>query len=106
MMRAGLVLDFELEKVDLRAAMRKSKIRLRAAARNDEPDEADVMARIDEVSRCEGELKKMAFRHMRTARAILNQDQCKKIKAFRRGEQVQKVQKWRKEQGQEQGKAA
>lgn len=95
----ALRVDFELEKVDLRAAMRKSKIRLRAAMRKDEPDETEVMARIDEVSCCEGELKKMAFHHLQKARAVLTQDQCKKIKIFRRSEQVQKVQKWRQQQG-------
>ena len=86
--------DFELEKIDLRAAMRKSKIHLRAAMRQEKPLEKDVMAAIDEVARCEAELRKMAYRHLQSARAVLDEAQRKKVKVFRRKQECLKVQKW------------
>ncbi len=89
--------DFELEKIDVRAAMRKSKIRFRAAIRQENPCEKDVMAAIDEVACCEAEIRKMAFRHLQGARAVLNESQRKKIKGFRRKQEGQKVQNWRQQ---------
>ncbi len=89
--------DFELEKIDLRAAMRKSKVRLHAAICQENPCEKDVMAAIDDVACCEAEIRKMGFRHLQAARAILNESQCKKIKAFRRTQEAQKVPYWRQQ---------
>src|SRR5687768_8098016 len=51
----------ELEKIDLLAALRKAKIRLRGKIRLEDAPEAEVIAAIDEVARCEAELRKMRY---------------------------------------------
>lgn len=74
--------DFELEKVDLDAALRKAKIRLRALMRDVDADERHVMQAIDEVSIGEGNLRKMRYNHLKQTRALLNTDQRNSLKSF------------------------
>jgi hypothetical protein len=85
----------ELEKIDLMAAMQKAKIRLRGKIRVEDAPEADVMAAIDEVARCEAELRKMRYRHLQAGRSVLKPDQRGKLKAFRRKRQLEKAKEWR-----------
>lgn len=75
-------LDFELEKVDLEAALRKAKIRWRALIRDIDAAEQEVMAAIDNVSACEANLRKMRFNHLKVARGILNPEQQTALKTF------------------------
>ena len=89
--------DFELEKVDIRAAMRKAKIRLRASMRKPEPCEKDVMSAIDEVAHCEAEIRRMAFRHLQASRAVLKEDQCHTVNKFNREQECKKVDTWRQQ---------
>ena len=86
-----LRLGHELEKVDLRAAVAKAKIRLRGLSRNYDAAEADVLAAIDELSTCEGNLRKMRYRHLQAARSILNADQAGNLKAFHKRHLQEKV---------------
>ncbi|MBD0371969.1 MAG: hypothetical protein ICV60_14100 [Pyrinomonadaceae bacterium] len=88
-------LDFELEKVDLQAALRKAKILFRALARDHESSEQDVMKAIDDVARCEADLRKMRFRHLKAAHGILNDDQRKGLKAFHKQRMRDKVKAFR-----------
>jgi len=77
-----LRLDHELEKVDLRAAVAKAKIRLRALARDYDAPEAAIVAAIDELSACEANLRKMRYRHVRAARSILSKDQVGNLRVY------------------------
>lgn len=63
--------SFELEKVDLLAALQKAKITFRALVRDPESDEPEVLAAIDRVAQCEADLRKMRFHHLKAARAQL-----------------------------------
>ena len=81
----------ELEKIDLLAALRKAKIRFRAKIRLEDAPEAEVIAAIDEVARCEAELRKMRYRHLQAGRKVLKPDQRGKVKAFRRKRQLEKA---------------
>jgi Spy/CpxP family protein refolding chaperone len=85
----------ELEKVDLLAALRKAKIRFRAKIRLEDAPEAEVIAAIDEVARCEAELRKMRYRHLQAGRKVLKPDQRGKVKTFRRKRQLEKAKQWR-----------
>ena len=85
----------ELEKIDLLAALRKAKIRFRAKIRLEDAPEAEVIAAIDEVARCEAELRKMRYRHLQAGRKVLKADQRNKVKAFRRKRQLEKAKEWR-----------
>jgi hypothetical protein len=87
--------DFELEKVDLQAALRKAKIILRARARDHSSSEQDVMNAIDELGRCEAELRKMRYRHLKSAHAVLNDDQRKGLKTFHKQRMRDKVKAFR-----------
>jgi hypothetical protein len=74
----------ELEKVDLRAALRKARIRLRTRMRAPQTPEHEVLAAIDEVGSCEGELRKMRYRHLQAARAVLSEEQRHQVDGFHR----------------------
>jgi hypothetical protein len=88
-------LDFELEKVDLQAALRKAKIVFRALARDHNAAEQDVMKAIDKVARCEANLRKMRYRHLKAAHAVLNDEQRKGLKAFHKQRMREKVKAFR-----------
>ena len=79
---SNMQLDFELEKVDLEAALRKAKIRWRALIRDIDAREKDVMPAIDNVAACEADLRKMRYNHLRVARGVLNSKQQTELKAF------------------------
>jgi hypothetical protein len=87
--------DFELEKVDLQAALRKAKILFRALARDHNSSEQEVMKAIDKVARCEANLRKMRYRHLKAAHGILNDDQKKGLKAFHKQRMREKVKAFR-----------
>lgn len=88
-------LDFELEKVDLQAALRKAKIVFRALARDHNSSEQDVMKAIDKVARSEANLRKMRYRHLKAAHAVLNDEQKKGLKAFHKQRVRDKVKAFR-----------
>jgi Spy/CpxP family protein refolding chaperone len=86
-----LMLEFELEKVDRQAALQKAKINWRALVRNIDANEADVMTAIDNVSRAEGDLRKMRYNHLKAARGVLEPDQRNDLKTFHLKQSRQKV---------------
>ena|SRR5262249_15040016 len=79
---------FELARHDVQAAQLKAETQLRALLQDDTAAETDVLAAIDEVSRCHGELLKMRYSNMQKARAVLTDDQRNKVKAFRRQQEL------------------
>jgi Spy/CpxP family protein refolding chaperone len=87
----NLLVDNELEKVDLQAALQKAKIIWRALVRNVDADEADVMAAIDSLSAAEANLRKMRYNHLKAARGVLGPDQRNNLKTFHLKQSRQKV---------------
>lgn len=91
----SMKLNFELEKVDLQAALRKAKILFRALARDHAASEQDVMKAIDDLARAEADLRKMRYRHLKAAHTVLNDDQRKGLKAFHKQRMRDKVKAFR-----------
>jgi hypothetical protein len=87
----NLMLEFELEKVDKQAALQKAKINWRALIRNVDADETQVMAAIDNVTKAEGDLRKMRYNHLKAARSVLNDGQRNDLKTFHLMQSRQKV---------------
>lgn len=84
--------NFELEKVDLQAALSKAKITFRSLVRDHDTPEQVVMDAIDNLSTCEGNLRKMRYRHLKSAHAVLNEDQKKRLQEQRQQQKRQKMQ--------------
>jgi Spy/CpxP family protein refolding chaperone len=87
--------QFELEKVDLQAALRKAKILFRALARDHNASEEEVMKAIDKVARSEANLRKMRYRHLKAAHAVLNDEQKKGLKTFHKQRMREKIKAFR-----------
>ncbi len=86
-----MMLEFELEKVDLQAALQKAKINWRALVRNIDAAESDVMKAIDNVARAEADLRKMRYRHLKAARGVLQPEQRNNLRTFHLKQSRQKV---------------
>lgn len=86
-----MMLQFELEKVDLNAALQKAKITWRSLIRNVDANEAEVMTAIDNVSRAEADLRKMRYNHLKAARGILEPAQKSNLKTFHLKQSRQKA---------------
>jgi multidrug resistance efflux pump len=84
-------LEFELEKVDLQAALQKAKIKWRALVRDVDAAEQDVMKAIDNVARGEANLRKMRYNHLKAARGVLQRKQRDNLKTFHLKQSRQKV---------------
>lgn len=87
--------EFELEKVDLQAALQKAKIRFRALVRDHDSSEQDVMAAIDTLAASEAEMRRMRYRHLKAAHGVLNDDQRTGLKAFHKQRMRDKVKAFR-----------
>jgi hypothetical protein len=75
---------FETARLDLQTALLKAEAQLRAVLQNDTAADNEVMAAIDAVTHCQGELLKMRYRNLQKARDVLTDEQRSKVKAFRR----------------------
>ncbi|HVG35797.1 MAG TPA: hypothetical protein VM911_22285 [Pyrinomonadaceae bacterium] len=87
--------EFELEKVDLRAALEKAKIRFRALVRDHDSSEQDVMAAIDTLAAAEADMRKMRYRHLKSSHGVLNDEQRTGLKAFHKQRVRDKVKAFR-----------
>ena len=86
-----MMLAFELEKVDLKAALQKAKINWRALIRDVDANEADVMTAIDNISQAEANLRKMRYNHLKAARGVLEPAQHSNLKTFHLKQSRQKA---------------
>jgi hypothetical protein len=75
----GMKHDFQMEKVDVQAAVYKAKLRLKRLMKDPQAAEGDVMAAIDAVAAAEGDVRKMRYRHLKAARGTLQGDQMSKV---------------------------
>lgn len=91
----NLQVDFEIEKIDLQAALQKAKIKLRALMRDTSASEKEVMKAIDLVSASEGNIRKMRYKHLKAGRAVLNKSQHSDLKTFHIKQARAKVQERR-----------
>jgi hypothetical protein len=85
----------ELEKIDLLAALQKSKVEFRALIRKHDAAEKDVMDAIDKLAAREAELRKMRYRHMKAAHSVLNDAQRTSLKTFHKQKTQNKVRAFR-----------
>lgn len=86
-----MLLEFELEKVDLQAALQKAKINWRALVRDIDAKELDVMKAIDNVARAEADLRKMRYRHLKASRGVLEPQQRNNLRTFHLKQSREKV---------------
>jgi len=75
----GMKHDFQMEKIDVQAAVHKAKLRLKRLMKDPQAAEGDVMAAIDAVTKAEGDFRKMRYRHLKAARGTLQGDQMSKV---------------------------
>ncbi|MBS1872958.1 MAG: Spy/CpxP family protein refolding chaperone [Acidobacteria bacterium] len=72
-----------LKLIDLNASLRKEEAILEPLLESEKPDEAKVVAQIDRIAQARGELEKANARMLLGFRAVLTQDQWKKLQAER-----------------------
>lgn len=87
--------QFELEKVDKEAALRKAKISFRALVRDHNAAERDVLDAIDKVAACEADMRKMRYYHLKAGHAQLDADQLSGLKTQYRQRLRNKVKAFR-----------
>jgi hypothetical protein len=83
--------DFELEKVDLLAALSKAKIIFRSLARDLDSSEQDVMNAIDELAKREADLRKMRYRHLKQTHSVLDEDVMGKLRTLHKERKLGKI---------------
>ena len=88
---SSMQVDFEIEKIDLQAALQKAKVRWRALVRNVDANEADVMTAIENVSKAEADLRKMRYNHLKSARNVLEPAQQNNLRTFHLKQSRQKA---------------
>lgn len=79
----AILLQHREKLVDLRASLEKAELRLEPLMREDQPNEAKVLASIDEVAQARAELEKANARFLLAIRGKLTSDQWKQLQAFR-----------------------
>jgi Spy/CpxP family protein refolding chaperone len=78
--------EFQIERIDQKAELEKAQVRSHTLMMDDAP-EAEVLRAIDEVTRLQGEMKKMMYSHHQAVKAVLTDaqiDQLKELRAERR----------------------
>lgn len=78
--------EMQIERIDQKAELDKARVRSHTLMKGDAP-EAEVLRAIDEVTRLEGEMKKMMYSHHQAVKAVLTDtqvDQLKELRAERR----------------------
>ncbi|HEY0547103.1 MAG TPA: hypothetical protein VGC91_17120 [Pyrinomonadaceae bacterium] len=83
--------EFELEKVDLRAALSKAQIMFRSLIRDHDSSEEDVLAAIDKLAAAEADLRKMRYYHMKKTHKVLDNKQMTNLKTFHRNQKREKI---------------
>jgi Spy/CpxP family protein refolding chaperone len=76
--------EFQLQKVDLEADIKKARILLRDLMHDDNASEQDVFRAIDKATALKANMKKMKYRHMKSAKNILSDEQKDKLKSLRK----------------------
>ena len=72
--------DYELREIDLRADLEKQSILLRQQMEADSPDESQVIAQVDKLSRARAQLEKSQVEMVLAMRRVLTAEQAKKLR--------------------------
>lgn len=78
-----ILLDHREKLIDLHANLEKAELKLEPLVRDDEPNEAAILAQIDKVAQARAELEKANARYLLALRSKLTPDQWKQVQAFR-----------------------
>jgi len=85
----GILLEHREKLIDLRASLQKAELELEPLIKDDQPNEARILAQIDKVAQARAELEKANARFLLAIRGKLTPDQWKQVQALRdrRGQQ-------------------
>jgi len=79
----GILLEHREKLIDLRASLQKAELELEPLMKDDQPNEARIVAGIDRVAQARADLEKANARFLLAIRGKLTPDQWKQIQAFR-----------------------
>lgn len=79
---SGLMEEFGLARIELKAELEKAELKLRHLKMNDGP-EKDIFDSMDKVGALKTEMQKMRYRHRKTIKSVLTQEQLDKLKELR-----------------------
>jgi Spy/CpxP family protein refolding chaperone len=79
----GILLQHREKLVDLRGAVQKAEIEMEPLMRDDQPNEAKIVAQIDKVAQARAELEKANARFLLALRGKLTPEQWKQLQAER-----------------------
>ena len=79
----GILLEHREKLVDLRGSVEKAELEMEPLMRDDQPNEARILAQIDKVAQARAELEKANARFLLAIRAKLTPEQWKLVQAFR-----------------------
>jgi Spy/CpxP family protein refolding chaperone len=80
----AILLEHRERLIDLRASVEKAELGMEPLMGQDQPDEARILAQIDNVAQARAELEKANARFLLALRGKLTPDQWKQVQAFRR----------------------
>ncbi|MFZ0746921.1 MAG: Spy/CpxP family protein refolding chaperone [Terracidiphilus sp.] len=76
--------------VDLRANVEKAELEMEPLVRDDQPNEAKILAQIDKVAQARAELEKANARYLLALRSKLTPEQWKQVQDFRQNHGMRK----------------
>ena len=79
----GILLEHRKKLIDLRANVEKAELEMEPLMREDQPNEARILAQIDKVAQARAELEKANARFLLAIRAKLTPEQWKLVQEFR-----------------------
>ena len=79
----GILLEHREKLIDLRANLEKAELAMEPLMRDDQPNEAKILAQIDKVAQARAELEKANARFLLAIRGKLTPEQWKQVQAFR-----------------------
>ena len=80
----GILLEHREKLVDLRGSLEKAELEMEPLMRDDQPNEAKILAQIDKVAQARAELEKANARFLLAIRGKLTADQWKQVQDFRK----------------------
>ena len=79
----NILLQHREKLIDLRANVEKAELQMEPLVRADQPDEAKILAQIDQVAQARAELEKANARYLLALRGKLTPEQWKEVQEFR-----------------------
>jgi Spy/CpxP family protein refolding chaperone len=79
----GILLQHRETLIDLKANVEKAELEMEPLIRDDEPNEAKILAQIDKVAQARAELEKANARYLLALRGKLTPEQWKQVQAYR-----------------------